>query len=214
MSPQEIAQVVNVVDQIEKDRAGSGLAPPVDVEIIVRLEQPEHRTGYENSAKLAAVDDLFGLLDHRIVAAMMADQKGHTSGLRGADQLFTGRNIVCNRLFDQRRHSGGNGFETVGDMDLVGRRDDDAVGTIRLDHCRKAWEPFCAGLPRDLLPERCRIDDGQKFRLRLGKYVLDMSSADQPGAEHRKPCFPFHASLYRHFFSPAFIRVATRRIAR
>ena len=109
------------------------------------------------------------------------------AGLFGRlDQPHAAGDVIRDRFLDQGRDPGGDRLQTVADMHLVGRRDDDAVGLSRGDHGLEIRVPFHASAGRRLLAGRRGIDDGIELRPRLGGDMLDMAFADQSGTENGK----------------------------
>ncbi len=106
---------------------------------------------------------------------MVAGEERHSFRFRCRDQAFPGSDVVGQRFFDQGRNAGLDGFETVLHVDLVGGRDNDAVGPIDGDHVGKAGEPPRAGLPCHRLAVRRGIHHGTEHRIRFANDVLDVS---------------------------------------
>ncbi len=99
------AEIVDVVNEVDQDRAAAALAPPGDVEIIVGLSQEPQADHGGQLSDQAAGNLLAHGLDDRIVAAMMADQHGDTGALHRAAQASRRDHRVGHRLLDQRRNA-------------------------------------------------------------------------------------------------------------
>jgi hypothetical protein len=72
---------------------------------------------------------------------MVPDKKRHAGSFGRFHELGRGRNLIGNGLLDQGRDAGGDTFQTIGDVDLVRSRNDDAVRFVRLDEGGKARSP-------------------------------------------------------------------------
>ena len=72
-------------------------------------------------AEPAGVDRLLGLAHQRVMAPMMAGQQRHAGRFGRLHQPCRCTDIVRQRLLDQSRHAGGDAFQAVRDMQLVGR---------------------------------------------------------------------------------------------
>lgn len=69
--PAQVSRQIDVMDEIQENRPRAFFTAPGDVEIFVRLDQPEHAMHRHDLAEPAAVDLHLGALDHPVVAAMM-----------------------------------------------------------------------------------------------------------------------------------------------
>jgi hypothetical protein len=188
----EIAQQVNVVDQVEEDRPSTLLTPPEDVEIVVRFIEPAGPVDGNKPPQPTFVDCLLGLPDERIVTTVMSDEKSNLRTLGGFDKARRPGDIIRDRLLDERRYARRDAFGAIFDMHLVGRGDDDPVRLCTPDHCRKIRKPshpllfgkrFCG--PR-------RTDDGHELGARLRQDAVDMTFADQTSAENGQLDRPLH----------------------
>jgi hypothetical protein len=110
---------VDVVDEIDEDRARAFPATPSDVEIAVGLHCPECAVNRDDSPKSAGIDDRLCLPDHRVIPPVMGDQQGRSRLLPGLDKFRCRGNTVGDRLLDNGRHARCDGFEAVPEMELV-----------------------------------------------------------------------------------------------
>ena len=78
---QQIAEQVDVVNQVDQDRAGTLLAAPLDIEILVILIDHVVEARHGELAQLAGLDDLLGLVDEGVVATVLTYEHGHAGGL-------------------------------------------------------------------------------------------------------------------------------------
>jgi hypothetical protein len=188
------------VDEVEEDRPGALFPPPGHIEIVVRLEEPADPVDGENLAQTPGIDRAFGSLDHRVVPSMMADEQRHAGPFGRFYQRCRGCDVVGNGLFHQCRDASRNCFQTILNVDLIGRRDDHAVRLVLGKHIAQAREPSRAMPARGGLTFGRRIDHSGEVGHGLCIDMLDVPSADQPGAEHRKAngrrhgCFPRSAA--------------------
>ena len=100
---QQKAQHVDVVDQVDQDRAAAGLAAPGHVEIRVGLEEGGQRGGADDAAELPIGNQRAGALVDRVVAAVVAHQHGRAGVCHGIGQLAGFGHRVGHGLFDQGR---------------------------------------------------------------------------------------------------------------
>ena len=71
---------INVVDQVQVNRASARLAAPIDVKIMITFEESGLRLKGGDVAKLTTFDDFNSLLDRRVIALMMSRQKWKAQG--------------------------------------------------------------------------------------------------------------------------------------
>ena len=88
--------------QVDQDRAGTLLAAPLDVEVLVVLIDHVVEARHGELAQLAGLDDLLGLVDEGIVATVLTHEYGHAGGLGLGGKGLGIIEVVGDRLFDQR----------------------------------------------------------------------------------------------------------------
>ena len=132
------AQAVDVVDGVDQHRAAARLAPPGDVEVVLRLVTEPQPVGGDDAADAAAGDDLGGLAHDRVMAAMVADQDRHIGLLAGLDELERLGDGVGDRLLDDDRDLARDAGEADLHVHLVRHRDD---GAVRLDAIEHLLDP-------------------------------------------------------------------------
>ena len=99
---QQVAEQVDVVHQVDQDRAGTLLAAPLDIEVLVILIDHVVEARHGELAQLAGLDDLLGLVDEGIVATVLTHEHGHASGLGLGGEGLGVLQVVGDWLFDQR----------------------------------------------------------------------------------------------------------------
>ena len=125
---QEHAQAVDVVDRVDQNGAAAGFAAPGKVVIALRLVRKPDR-GCRDRAADAAFGDQFDCAAHDgVVATVMAGQRRDRGGLGGLDQFQRIGDGIGHRLLDEDRDTGRNTSKAHFDMQLIGHRDDHAVG--------------------------------------------------------------------------------------
>ena len=81
-SAQGVKQI-NVVDQVQVNRASARLAAPIDVKIVIRFEEPRLRLNGGDVTEFATLNDFNSLSYQRVIAPMMACQKRNACGFGG-----------------------------------------------------------------------------------------------------------------------------------
>ena len=99
---QQVAEQVDVVHQVDQNRAGTLLAAPLDVKVLVVLIDHVVEARHGELAQLAGLDDFLGLVDEGVVATVLTHEHGHTGGLGLGGEGLGVLEIVGDRLFDQR----------------------------------------------------------------------------------------------------------------
>ena len=90
------------MNQVDQDRAGTLLAAPLDIEILIVLIDHVVKARHGELAQLAGLDDLLGLVDEGIVATVLTHEYGHAGGLGLGGKGLGILEVVGDRLFDQR----------------------------------------------------------------------------------------------------------------
>ena len=170
------------------------LAPPRDVEVVLRLVAEPQPVGGDHAPDAAAGDDLGGLAHDRVVAAMMSGQDRDIGLLAGLDQFERFGDGVRDRLLDDDRDLARDAGEPDLYVHLVRHRDD---GAVRLDAIEHLLDPGV-----DRIAERLsfggsrgrRIGDRRQRVVGIARAKhADVRAADEAGSDHR------NAHL-RHFF--------------
>ena len=123
----QMAQKINIVNQVDEHRARAGLTPPGLGKIFVRLVEPELRVYERQMPKATGVDGLFRSGDHGIVPTMMPDKERYPGCLGRADKRCPIGRRVCYRLFNKHRHTLGDAGKAVLGVKLVWRGNDCAL---------------------------------------------------------------------------------------
>ena len=131
---QQVAEQVDVVHQVDQDRAGTLLAAPLDVEVLVVLIDHVVEARHGELAQLAGLDDLLGLVDEGVVATVLTHEHGHAGGLGLGGEGLGVLEVVGDRLFDQRHDVALHGLAGNAQMQVVGGGDDDGLGFDLVHH--------------------------------------------------------------------------------
>ncbi len=89
---------------------------------------------------------------------MVSDKQGHAGVFPRNDKIMAGLKVGRQRFFDQRRNAGRNAFQSVFHMDLVWRRQNNAVRPVPF---HRPGRGAVAGLGRCGLPGRGRHSRGR-----------------------------------------------------
>ena len=116
---------------VDQERPAAGLPPPRAVlEILVRLAEHFGADDSDQPPEPAAFHDLDRLGHDRIVLSMMPRQQFHPGALGRLTQPFAVLDGVRQRLLDEGRNTGSDTGKPLLDMQPIGRRKNDAVGTL------------------------------------------------------------------------------------
>ena len=133
----QVADQIDVMHQIDRNRSCTGLfAPWGDLKIVIGLVEPTCRL---RGAHIANRHQLWikrrGLLNDRIVTAVMADKNRNTGCLRWRWQSQRPRQRCCQWLFDQAQECPAqySARRTI-DMQIGRRGQNHAVDLLRLKH--------------------------------------------------------------------------------
>ena len=107
----------------------------------VGLVEPAGGLNRDDLADGAGVDLRLGRLDDRVVAPVVADEQRNAEALGLLDQAARRPCLVGDRLLDKQGQPGAQTGEPVLDVQLIRRRDDDAVGRIRRQHIGERLMP-------------------------------------------------------------------------
>ena len=140
----------------------------------------------------------------------MADQQRYPGALGCVDELRGRGNVIGDRLLDDGRDTRRDRFESVLQMQLVGRRDDNSIRRLGRDAFGEACEASRAKPFGDLLTDRGRVDNRRQPGAALCRDMLGMAPADQAGPHHGK-LHAFHSlHLRRPDLTPSSRRLASR----
>ncbi len=181
----QMAQQVDVVDQVDIDRPGALLPSPASVKVILRFVEPELPRNRDDLAQNPAGDGPGRSGDDRIVPAMMADQHRHAAR-PGRLQHRPGRcGSVGDGLFDQHRQAVIDAVLHVLCVHLVWRGDHHPVQRHRVQTVARCGEPWYAQARGEVPCRGRRIGDGRQIGQPPSQ--IDMPPPDQPRAEHGDP---------------------------
>ena len=123
------------MDHIDEQRPGARQSTPCLFEIVIRLHQPDHRVDGHQSAELSGRDPFLGGDDDRVVATMMADKQADAGALAGSNEITSVVEGGCQWLFDEGGNAHRDTLQSLLDMELVGRRQDDTVWPVIVEQC-------------------------------------------------------------------------------
>ena len=130
----QMAQQVDVVNQVDHHRAAAGFAPPRQAVIAVRLEPGGHCIGGDGAAEHAVRHQLLRAADDRVVAAVVAGKQGYICSDCRVTQAACIGHIVSDGLFDQCDQAARNAVKALRHMQVVGRGDDHGVDLCVAEH--------------------------------------------------------------------------------
>ncbi len=180
------AQVVDLVDHVDQQRAAAGLPPPRRlVEVAVRLA--EHRAAHhgDQRSQRAARDDFVRPRHDRAVASMVPDEQPCARALGSVAQRDARSDRMRDWLFDQRRHTGRDAFEGLRRVQRVGRRENDAVDPRPGEQIpqRRVQRHLRPG--GDRRRPRRGIRDGRELAGRARRDQFDVPAPDEARAGNR-----------------------------
>ena len=171
------------MNQVNQDRAGTLLAAPLDIEVLVILIDHVVEARHGELAQLARLDDLLGLVHKRVVATVLTHEHGHAGGLGLGGEGLGILKIVGDRLFDQRHDVALDGLAGNAQVQVVGGGDDDGLGLDLVHHLgRIGKERHAGGLGRGAGALK-GVGDGDEFGLGLLGDKADVVAAHGAGAD-------------------------------
>ncbi len=180
------------MDQVDKDRTGPGLPPPRSLEIVLWLVEPGGGLHADDPPQAALGDQVPGLGDDRVVAAVVADQDRHARRLARGDDPARVVERAGKRFFDQHREPGVDAGQRAFCVKLVGGRQDHPVDPAGSQRAFEIDEVRGCGLGGGDAAGVGGIDDAGEFGPPRGQDRIDVAFADQSGAGHGDPRGPGH----------------------
>jgi hypothetical protein len=179
------AQVVNLVDHVEQDRPAARLGAPGSVGKVAAglVEQGRSRDG-DQASQHARFDDLTRLGHDRAVRAVVADQHPRSPRLDLAQQTLAFGHRGRDRFFQQHRQVRGDALHGLRRVQLIGRGQHHAVGSIgakqfvergMAGHARLSGDPRSAG---------GGVDHGRQRQRGAGLYGTHVCPPDEAGTRH------------------------------
>ena len=115
---------------------------------------------------------------------MMPRQQFHPGALGRLTQPFAVLDGVRQRLLDEGRNAGSDTGKPLLDMQSIGRRKNDAVGTL-LEQVRQRGDERHAKLCGDVRGARRRIDDRHQLAVAAFQNALDVRAPDGARSHNR-----------------------------
>ena len=169
--------------QVDQDRAGTLLAAPLDVEVLVVLIDHVVEARHSKLAQLAGLDDLLGLVDEGVVTTVLTHEHGHAGGLGLGGKGLRVLQVVGDGLFDQRNDVALDGLAGNAQVQVVGRGDDDGLGLDLVHHLGGIGkERHAGGLGRGAGALK-GVGDGDELGLGLLGDKADVVAAHGAGAD-------------------------------
>ena len=170
--------------QVDQDRAGTLLAAPLDVKVLVVLIDHVVEARHGELAQLAGLDDLLGLVHKRVVATVLTHEYGHAGGLGLGGEGLGILEVIGDRLFDQRHDVALHGLAGNAQMQVVGGGDDDGLGLDLVHHLGGIGkERHAGGLGRGAGALK-GVGDGDELGFGLLGDKADVVAAHGTGADN------------------------------
>ena len=193
--PAEEAEAVEVVDRVDQQRAASGTAAPVGLEVRLVLAHEAEAVDGDDLAEVAAQDRPPRLLHVGAVPPVVAHEHRDAAHVGGLDERQRGGDRVGDRLLDEHGNPTFDARKTRLEVQRVRQGDDRAVGPDLVEHAVVVDE------------ERCPVLGCES--LGLGRHVRDRDEArvgvagDQPDVLATDPARAHEGDAHlRHVPSP------------
>jgi hypothetical protein len=143
------------------------------------------------------------------VVAVVPGEQRDAGRLGCLDQPGAPLHGVPDRLLHEHRHPGRDALQAAVDVQLVGRREDDAVGLVFCEQLGQRPVRRDPELVGHLLGRRGGIDDRRELRRTARVDLLDVPPADQAGARHGDPDRTGHGQLpcWESWYRPLIARL-------